>query len=511
LDTNSSDRRDTLKAGFALLAGSALGAGLVSSANAQSIPLASKALAPPDPQVHLLNRITYGVRAEELATARSMGNDAYVQFQLGLLPTVDAALTSYLNGALPTLNWTQQQILIDGQLPGRQQVAAQELIAATMLRQFYSARQLYEKMVEFWSDHFNVHLQDGAIRYYKPIEDRDAIRPNALGKFRDILGASAKSPAMLLFLDNASNVASAPNENYSRELMELHTLGVDGGYTEADVRAVARAFTGWTIARSPTDPNNYFTFRASLHDSAPKTVLGQALAAGRGLEDGEQVLDILAAHPSTAKFVSTKLARRFVSDAPPVSLINKLSANFLASGGDIKQLLTTLFSSEEFKASYDQKLKRPIEYVASSVRALVPFTFDTLIRTVSDRLGTLGQQHFNWAPPNGYPDVAAYWLSTTGLLGRWTYAFNLADGTLATSMQIKLFDFLGTARSAEAVVDRFSGALLQRALDPEDRARLIAFVARGDARLARLSTATVAERARSLIGVLLSSRYFQYH
>ena len=511
MDHPNIERREALRSGLKLLAGSGLGAGLIAAAQAQNTPASSKALAPPDPLVHLLQRISYGVRADELAAARSMGAAGYVQHQLGLTAAVDSALNAYIASAAPTLAWTQAQILADGRLPGRQLSAANELSAVTMLRQFYSARQLYEKMVEFWSDHFNVHLFDGAIRYYKPIEDRDAIRPRALGKFRDLLGASARSPAMILYLDNASNVASAPNENYSRELMELHTLGVDGGYTEADVQSVARAFTGWTIARSAADPNDYFSFRLGSHDTAAKTVLGQALAPGRGLEDGEQVLDILAAHPSTARFVSTKLARRFVSDSPPASLIAKMTVTWAASGGDIKQILTTLFASDEFKAAHDQKLKRPIEYVASTVRAILPFTFDSLYRVLSGRLGALGQQHFNWSPPNGYPDVAAYWLSTTGLLGRFSYAFNLADGTLATALQVKLFDMLGPARSAEAIVDKISSAVLQRALDPDDRARLIAFVARGDGKDARLLTSTVAERARSLLGVLLSSRYFQYH
>lgn len=511
MDVHGESRRSSIKAGLALLTTTALGAGLIEHAAAQSTPASSKALAPPDPIVHLLNRISYGVRGDELATARGMGADAYVQFQLALPASADATLEAYFDTALPTLKWTQQQIITDGQLPGRQLAAAAELSAATMLRQFYSARQLNEKMVEFWSDHFNVHLFDGTIRYYKPVEDRDAIRPNALGKFRDILRASAKSPAMLLYLDNASNVASAPNENYARELMELHTLGVDGGFTENDVVNVARAFTGWAVARNAANPNDYFSFRLSSHDTGVKTVLGQSLPAGRGVEDGEQVLDILAAHPSTAKFISTKLARRFVSDAPPASLVTRMSANFLASGGDIKQLLTLMFASDEFRNSADQKLKRPIEYIASSVRALVPFTLDPLYRTLSDRLLSLGQQHFNWAPPNGYPDVAAYWLSSTGLLGRWNYAFNLADGTLGAALQLKLFDTLGPARTAEAIVDRLSAGILQRTLDPDDRARLIAFLARGDAKDARLHTASVATRARSLIGVLLASRYFQYH
>ena len=244
-------------------------------------------------------------------------------------------------------------------LNGPQQVVAYDLLDSKMLRAVESTRQLAEELDDFWFNHFNVFYDKGADRFLIPQYEREAIRPHVLGQFRDLLEATAKSPAMLFFLDNfesvrpdldANNknrkVKRGLNENYGRELMELHTLGVNGGYTQKDVTEVARCFTGWTI-REPRKGGGFF-YNDKLHDKGEKIVLGHVIAAGGGIEDGEQVLDILAQHPSTAHFISKELAQRFVADNPPESLVNKMAQTFLSTNGSIREVMKTMLNSKEF-------------------------------------------------------------------------------------------------------------------------------------------------------------------
>ncbi len=243
---------------------------------------------------------------------------------------------------------------------GPQQVVARDLMESKLMRAVYSNRQLDEVLADFWFNHFNVYLDKGADHYLITAYERDAIRPHVLGKFRDLLEATAKSPAMLFYLDNwqsvgpntpqARRAGNQPrrglNENYGRELMELHTLGVEGGYTQKDVTEVARCFTGWTIEQ-PQRGGKFF-FNPRMHDNGEKTVLGVTIPAGGGIEDGEKVLDILAHHPSTAHFISKKLAMRFVADEPPASLVDRMSQTFLKSDGDLREVMRTMLNSKEF-------------------------------------------------------------------------------------------------------------------------------------------------------------------
>ncbi len=236
-----------------------------------------------------------------------------------------------------------------------------------------------------------------------------------------------KVHAMLFYLDNFLNVASAsaPNENYARELMELHTLGVDGGYTEDDVKQVARCFTGWTFIFPPSVSYGTFFYNDAEHDDMAKVVLGNTISAGGGQTDGEQVLDILAAHPSTAQFIASKLCRRFISDTPAQASIDAVAAAFTLSGGDIKDTLRALFATDAFRNSADLKFTRPSEYLAGLVRALAP---DTSYPTDNGLLfffaqSILGQLPFYWPTPDGYPDEQSYWASTGGMLNRWRLSF----------------------------------------------------------------------------------------
>ncbi len=259
---------------------------------------------------------------------------------------------------------------------------AAELQAAKVIRAVMSERQLEEIMVDFWFNHFNVFAGKGDVRWYVSAYERDAIRPHALGTFPDLVRATARHPAMLFYLDNWLSarpdfiVPAGPNrgrnaglnENYARELMELHTLGVDGGYTQRDVTEVARAFTGWTIDRPQI--NGRFVFRPLMHDGGEKVVVGHRIPAGGGQGHGERVIEILTRHPSTARFVATKLVRRFVSDTPPPALIARVAATYTGTGGNIPAMLRVIFESREFSGedAYRAKIKKPFEFVASAVR-----------------------------------------------------------------------------------------------------------------------------------------------
>ncbi len=326
-------------------------------------------------------------------------------------------------------------------LNGPQQVVATDLAEGKLLRAIYSNRQLEEVLADFWYNHFNVYLDKGADRYLVTEYEREVIRPHVLGRFRELLEATAKSPAMLFYLDNWQSAGQAPparpganaahrglNENYGRELLELHTLGVDGGYTQKDVTEVARCFTGWTI--NQPQRGGSFTFNPRIHDLGEKTVLGVTIPAGGGMEDGEKVLDILAVHPSTARFISTKLAQRFVADAPPPALVNKMAQTFVKTGGDIRAVLKTMLDAKEFwsEGAYRSKMKSPLEMVASAVRA-VNGNVDSAM-ALANQLQQLGQPLYRKVEPTGYSNVSAEWLNSAGLLARMNFALQLANNRM---------------------------------------------------------------------------------
>ena len=325
-----------------------------------------------------------------------------------------------------------------------------DLIENKLYRAVYSERQLEEVLVDFWFNHFNVYLNKGPVRHLTTSYERDAIRPFVLGKFRDMLRATAEHPAMLFYLDNWRSVdpeaavrmrgnsrgarvqallrARGLNENYGRELLELHTLGVDGGYTQKDVVEVARCFTGWTIGTLLYDPR--FQYVDRVHDKGGKIVLGHRIPAGGGMEDGLRVLDILAAHPSTAKFLSRKLAQRFVADDPPQALVDHMAATYLKSGGDLREVMRTMFHSREFfsQGAYRAKMKSPLEMAVSAVRALDAGVQAAL--PLSKAIEELGQPLYRKEEPTGYKDTTGEWVNTAGLLARMNFSLQLAAGKL---------------------------------------------------------------------------------
>jgi uncharacterized protein (DUF1800 family) len=313
-----------------------------------------------------------------------------------------------------------------------------------LIRAVLSERQLFEVMVQFWSDHFNIDPSKGDAKWLKVADDREVIRKHALGKFPEMLRASALSPAMLWYLDGRvnrrENWKDKPNENYARELLELHTLGVHGGYTQQDVMEVARCLTGWTVRALNHEPYleiGKVEFKLDKHDCANKEVLGHeipAIPAGLNKEAREQlgqkeldrVLEIVTQHPSTAKHIATKLCRRFIADDPPASAVIAVADAFAQSRGDIRETLRALFATKEFWSLRGNKFKRPFNFVASTLRATGADTDAGL--QIIDYLRRMGHAPFNYPTPDGYPEQAAPWMGT--LLWRWNFALSVSENKI---------------------------------------------------------------------------------
>ena len=369
-----------------------------------------------------LNRGGYGPRLGDVERVAAMGLSAYLEQQLHPEQIDDGDIEQFVADLAAYHRPLNNIDLMDRD----QRVASvQALYGATLGRALHSKRQLYEVMVEFWSDHFHVYIgKNGVMPFLKVVDDRDHIRPNALTNFRTLLHASATSPAMQLYLDNAQNRVGAPNENYARELLELHTLGINGGYTEADVKETARVLTGWTFVRRGTNRGE-IRFISRNHDFQQKTVLGTTFPSGQGEAELDRLIDLLANHPATAQHIATKLVRRFVADQPPAALVSRVAQEFTATGGDVKQMLRVIFLSDEF-ANAPTKLKRPYTYFVSTLRILDAEAGQNA--RLGQLLERLGQVPFQWPAPNGYPDVSAAW--SNNLLPRWNLPLALAQNQL---------------------------------------------------------------------------------
>ncbi|HKC84433.1 MAG TPA: DUF1800 domain-containing protein, partial [Blastocatellia bacterium] len=371
-----------------------------------------------DPSFHLLSRASYGVWPGDLDRVRAMTPEAWIEEQLAP-EKIDDALCDLRARRFETLHHE----------PGtcyeyKKSVLREEITRHTLLRAVYSQRQLFEVMVGFWTDHLNINLEKGDSIYLKPSDDRLVIRAHALGKFRDLIRASALSPAMLVYLDGKENRKAGPedipNENYARELLELHTLGVSGGYMQADVYEVARCLTGWRLRTKWRKGTVYF--EPAWHDNGEKTVLGHRIPAGGGERDLDRVVEIVCDHPSTARHIATKLAQKLVSEQPPVTLVDRVAKVFTETGGDIKAMLQEVLHSDEFKASRGVKFKRPFHFIAGCLRATGADTHAH--KPLIEYLLRMGQAPFQHPTPDGYPDEATPWLGT--LLWRWNFALAIA-------------------------------------------------------------------------------------
>jgi hypothetical protein len=393
-----------------------------------------------------LNRLTFGPRAEERARFVDIGLKPWIEEQLDFESINDLACEIQLN-PFKTLKMDANELegISNGLFDGYDRDSVpNELRRATLIRQLYSKRQLYEIMVEFWSDHFNIYIEKGNGFFLKTVDDREVIRKHALGSFRDLVWASAHSPAMMIYLDNQANEKSHPNENYARELMELHTLGVEGGYSQADVMELARCLTGWNVKEHFWLGD--FVFKEELHDTGVKNVLGLSIQPS-GIKEAEQVIEMLSIHPNTAKFISTKLARRFIADEPPQALIEKAAQTFLNTKGDIKSVLRIILL--EGLPLAQPKYKRPANYVLSALRMLNGETDGV---APHEHLLRMGQSYFSWPTPDGYPDHSEPWQGN--LMPRWQFAFELIRNEIE-----------GTKHNLKSLLDVSSTGILQDDID----------------------------------------------
>ncbi|MCP4360446.1 MAG: DUF1800 domain-containing protein [Chloroflexi bacterium] len=450
-----------------------------------------------DPIHRLLNRAGYGPRPGDRERVAAMGLSAYLEEQLHPEQIEDTA-TDVLMRSLTLTHMDVSQLVEQDQKDG-----VVELIGSALTRALVSKRQLYEAMVEFWSDHFNIYLRKNKFMpLLKIVDDRDVIRPHALGKFRDLLHASARSPAMLAYLDNTRNNKKQPNENYGRELLELHTLGVYAGYTQKDVQEVARILTGWTVARQGRQ-KGYFVFRPGQHDFGAKVALGQTFHMDDGEAEVTALLDMLVDQPATSEFIATKLVRRFVADEPPPGLTERVAQTFRRTDGDIKEMLRVIFLSEEF-ATAPPKLKRPYTYLVSLMRALHATVRPTRERVIGHALAQMGQLPFHWPPPDGYPDVSTAWAAN--LLPRWNFALAVLHEEMpGINAPLEEIMSAGKAETAADVLNLFAGLVYGRALQPHEAAQFHDYTGSGP-----LSDHQTQLRLRDSVALMLAAPAFQW-
>ena len=424
--------------------------------------------------LHALNRLGFGPRPGDIARVIERGVERYVHDQLD--PTPDAELSVRL-APFQTLNYSIAQALAINSPRGIQLL--DEAYAGKLIRAVHSRNQLEEVLVDFWYNHFNVYIIDGFQRFSTIAYERDAIRPHVLGRFRDLLGATAEHPAMLYYLDNYLSTVSRVhpmtgvllqglNENYGRELMELHSVGVDAGYTQEDVFAAARCFTGWTIDN--VRDSGRFVYRQRDHDADAKHVFGLNLPAGGGRDDGDKLLDYLAGHPATARFVSRRLVERFVSDDPPQRLVDRCAARFRATDGDIRAVMQTLIGSPEFWAEAGgpgKKPKSPFEFAVSALRALDAQVTESAF--LARALQNMGMPLYGSLPPTGYSNKGADWLNPSSHLNRMNFALDVAMGSIrgaAVNVPNLVRSHGIDPRDPAAVAGFFSEQVFARTLSP---------------------------------------------
>jgi uncharacterized protein (DUF1800 family) len=448
-----------------------------------------------EPAYPLLRRVTFGPTLAERAAVAEMGFAAWLEEQLAYEQVEDRAAALRLR---PYDLVKQDADYLRIWEPEEVQRPLQQ---ATLLRRIYSRRQVYEMMVHFWSDHFNIAITKEKVWALKPVDDQQVIRPHALGNFADLLHASATSPAMLTYLDNQANVKAWPNENYAREVMELHTLGVDSGYTQADVMELARMLTGWSV--TTRGRWGEFTFDAATHDTAVKQWLGQTIAPA-GQAEGEAALYTLATQAQTGRYLATKLARRFICDEPErdaPELIEKTAVAFTRTGGDIRAMVRVLLLDglAAWPAPLPRKFKRPVDFVTSALRQL-PVETDGG-KPLLEELAAMGQADFTWPTPDGPPDVADAW--QRNLLPRWRFADRLAHNEYRGARWHGSDELLADLSSPAELLDQLSYLLLGGALPPADSQPMLTA-------LTPAPTTDLTQAMPLLLAGLLASPAFQW-
>jgi len=442
-----------------------------------------------DARLRLVRRASYALRASDVADVKTLGYQRWLNDQINFTRIPDGALDADVATRWPSLALDPVALA-----PLNAGTLRSDLQAATLYRAAFSRRQLYERMVEFWTDHFSISIDK--VGYLKLVDDRDVIRRHAMGKFSDLLKASAKSPAMLAYLDQNLSRVGAPNENYARELMELHSLGVDGGYTQQDVTELSRVLTGWTFTGA-----GVFSFNPSRHDWGAKTVLGVTIPAGNaslgqeGVKEGEQILELLLTHPATGRFLATKLLKWFVTPEPTAAQIEAIAGAYRATGGDIKRMVRAVLN-EGWIAQAPLKLKRPFHLVASGLRSA-----DVSIGNLNGMVGqvrNLGQPLFQWETPDGFPDLMEYWAGN--IAPRWAFGNTLATSNSAATVRLSVDAYL--AGSSDAALDRLDAELFGGELAPSTRELLRGYLVGGTLN---------ATRVRDTMALALSSHEFQWY
>lgn len=419
-----------------------------------------------DPISHALNRLTFGARPGDHERVKKLGPDArsaaaaFIEEQLRPERIDDAYAWRFIR-RFETLNQPPGELF-----EYQEKLLLEELVRSTVLRAVLSERQLEAVMIQFWSDHFNIDPSKGDSQWLKTADDHRVVREHALGRFPEMLRGSALSPAMLWYLDGRENAVrrpgDKPNENYARELLELHTLGVHSGYTQQDVMEVARCLTGWTVRRRKQAGRGRVEFKRHLHDNGAKEVLGQSIPAGLGEKDLDRVLEIVSLHPATAQHLAAKLCRRFIADQPPKAAVDSVAREFIASRGEIRETLRALFAREEFWDQRGSKFKRPFHFVVSALRATEAQT--DAGKQLVEYLTRMGHAPFHYPTPDGYPGEPAPWLAT--LLWRWHFAVALNDQRI-NGTRVRLPDLLKQTGGEEGLMAHVLG---RRPTDEETRA-----------------------------------------
>ncbi len=445
------------------------------------------------PALRLARRITFGLSPAETQRAQRLGYKGYLEYQLN-----HAALDNSAVEAVVAANWPMVLQPSAQLVQANQGQLYQQLTDAMLYRQVNSPRQLFERMVEFWNDHFTIYFQK--VGYLQIADHRDVLRANALGNFGTLLKASAHSPAMLAYLDNNVNRAGRANENYAREIMELHSLGVDGGYTQADVAELARCLTGWTL-----NAQGAFTFTASLHDFNAKTVLGvtipqRATNSGQGQQDMEQLLDVLIAHPNTATFIATKLLKFFLRPDPSAAQVSAVANAYTKTGGDIKAMLRVVFT-ESWMTAAPAKFKRPHHLMISALRAsgAVISPTATTLSTLRGYLTQMGHVPFDYETPEGYSDRVEYW--SGNVVPRWNVMSAISS---AASGQFVVSDanFTRFGSTASAILDSVDLLAFGGEMSSRTRSELTTYLTAGTIN---------ATRIRETLALALSSSAFNWY